>query len=125
MLIPAKAAAYPIANMKAPPEGAPLALVYPVAFDGTGQPVRFDLMDEITERVIDCVQTVFIDNSANAASVRLQFDQFQIALVVPANKQAWLPVLAAAYPTFTMSTATVNIVIPMCFYNVPMPSIIY
>lgn len=109
-----------IYNMMLPQMG-PRAI--PITVDHTSDDdVNIDLSALVRDGVVDYVSGAFIDNSENAAELILEVDGGTGQQVkVPANSQAYLPVLSVNPPKFiSRTTATGGLYIPIIFYNVPM-----
>lgn len=80
-----------------------------------------DLEKELTNGTIDQIQSVYIDNSANANSFTLTFLGSGQRIVVPAGAQNMYPVLAPAPLRYKAATTIAAVIVPISFTNVPLP----
>jgi hypothetical protein len=116
-------------NLAVPLQG---SRIVPVDLDFTatgsnGLPIAFDLAQEEERGALDMVQSVFIDNSLNAQSIRLTLAGVGGAghtIGLPANFQGYFPLPVEGIARFTAST-TGLIIIPMIFYNVALPYFVW
>jgi len=110
---------FPVSNGYAP-AGGPRAL--PITLDFTAvASISTDLVQEIEAGVINMVQSIYVDNSANPNALTIIFDQTQQKLVVPANAQGIFPVITPKdAPRFVAST-NAGAVVGVILLNVPMP----
>ncbi len=105
-------------NAQLPKEG---PKTIPVLVDlRTATSVLVDLTQQQMTAKISYIQTVFVDNSLNTASVSITADTTGQILRVPAGTQAYLPILAPIPPRFTIATAGA-VIVPIQFLNIPMP----
>lgn len=113
------------ANMQYPLEGAKM-LEWPVMLSGAGVYTETDLFEELANNQISQIQSVFIDNSLNAASFRITFKALQTpgyTVNVPAYWQGWWPVAVPAGNVVFRATGTAGATVPVILSNVPMPYI--
>lgn len=73
---------------------------------------------------IEFIQSLYIDNSLNAASLSVQCDITNQIITIPHNSQAYVPVLVSERAKFTFSTSG-GVVVPVCFLNCPSPLAIW
>lgn len=106
-------------NQIMPPGGFVKAM--PVKFEltaNTPQEMNFEI--PISRKVIDQVQSVYIDNSANDVPfVLVSRNTFQ-SISAPARSQGWYPLLCGN-PPILVASATQPIDVDCIFINVPMP----
>lgn len=111
--------AFPVSNGYAPQNG-PRAL--PISLDFTNQTFyQLDLVQEVEADVINIVQSIYVDNSANLNPVTFLFDQTNQRLVIPAGAQGTWPVITPKdAPRFVVSTTQAAVVVNFILLNVPM-----
>lgn len=112
--------AFPVSNGYAP-QGGPRGL--PISLDFTGQAsYAIDLVQEVEANIINMVQAIYVDNSANANALTIIFDQTNQRIVVPATAQGIWPVITPKEaPRFVASTTQAAVVVNLLLLNVPMP----
>jgi len=112
---------FPVSNGYAP-AGGPRAL--PIAFDfSTTSPQATDLVQEIEANIINMVQSIYVDNSNNANTLTITFDQTNQKIVVPATAQGIWPVITPKdAPRFVLATTPAGgLIVNIILLNVPMP----
>lgn len=101
------------------PAGGPKVL--PVRLDFTSsQAINVDLGQVNTLGKIGFVQSAYIDNSGNTASLTLVGSLLGQKIIVPAGAQMFTPLLLPNPPQMVASS-TGNVIVPMFLLNVPMP----
>lgn len=110
-----------IFNGLAPAE-LPKALPHSFDFSAVSS-IHFDLRKARDEAKIAWVQTVYIDNSANAQPISVKSAITNQTVTCPPNCQGYFPVLAAE-PDFILST-TGGVVVLLQFINVMMPASVW
>lgn len=110
---------FPMPNTQKPVSG-PIGL--PITLDFTGITTQdIDLALELQSGTIDYVQSVYIDNSANANALTLTFGGAQYKIVCKANFQGIFPVIApVGIVRFTAACAG-NPKIPIILFNTVVP----
>lgn len=74
--------------------------------------------------VIDFFQSIYVDNFNNGSAIEIDCNITGQRVIVPANSQAWLPLLAPNPAVFTFqSTGAVDVTVFLC--NMAMPAIVY
>jgi hypothetical protein len=113
-------AAFPIFNGYAPVSGGAKGM--PITFDfSTLASIDFDLIIESASGLMENVQSMWIDNSANPRSLTLTFTQTGQRVVVPKFAQGTWPVSSPDGLRCTISTtAQDGLKIPVILLNVPM-----
>jgi len=113
----------PVYNGCPPLEG-PKAVPFVCGFSALITSIPIDLTLLFERKSITQIQTVFIDNSANAQEFTLTSLGTNQAIVAGANSQGYYPVLATVPPKFTASTpGAVNV--SLQFLNVPMAAAVW
>jgi len=84
----------------------------------------FDLVAEQADDVIEYIQSIYIDNSANAQPVAFTFGTSNQKVQIPANSQGYLPVLCPNPPHFTVS-ATAAGTVNFLLLNNPVPATVW
>lgn len=84
-----------------------------------------DLEDPISKDKIEFVQSVYIDNSLNAAPLILTCGITNQSIQCPANAQGYFSVLAPNPAKFTAASTTTNLVIPIFFLNFPVAALVW
>lgn len=112
--------AFPVSNGYAP-QGGPRGM--PIALDFTNQAsYAIDLVQEIEQNTLNMLQSIYVDNSANANALTIIFDQTNQRLVIPATAQGIWPVITPKdAPRFIASTTQAAVVVNLILLNVPMP----
>lgn len=110
--------AYPIHNGKIPrPEEGPRAL--PVVFALAGATMaRIGL--SLADYHLAFVQSMFVDNSANAQALTVTFPETGQIVVIPKNSQGFVPVLFSGLNLTAEAATTGGVNIPVKFLNIPM-----
>lgn len=106
-------------NQVMPPGGFVKAM--PVKFEltaGVQQEMNFEI--PIARKVLDQVQSVYIDNSANDVAFDLVSRNTFQHISAPARSQGWYPLLCGNPPVL-IASATQAIDVDCIFLNVPMP----
>src|SRR5215475_6194048 len=112
---------FPVSNGYAP-AGGPRAL--PITFDfSITSPQAIDLVQEIEANIINMVQSIYVDNSLNANTLTIIFDQTNQKIVVPATAQGLWPVITPKdAPRLVLSTTPAGgLLVNIILLNVPMP----
>lgn len=109
-----------VVNQLMPNGNVAITLPY-VAQTGSGGPDILDLTYALTNKKIDQIQAVFIDNSEGSETFVIEVQSTRMKLKCPAFTQGWFPFLVS-YPnggelTFTGAQHTT----PIFLLNVPMP----
>ena len=81
----------------------------------------FDLTNLEMTGQIDNIQSMFVDNSANSASVSATFSLSNQKVVIPPYSQGWIPIIAPK-PAKVAFASTGGVNVPFFFVNVPMPA---
>lgn len=116
--------AYGIANMVVPASG-PKAIPLTLDFSATAQ-INIDSSQVIQNGVIEYLQGVFIDNSANATAFKLTMNGTGQIIVAPPNSQGYYMILCPNTPQLVANgTQAGGNVVNLIFYNVPMPPIVW
>jgi len=90
----------------------------PVTLDFTNTGTLFDdIFPEMSSSQIETIQSVYIDNSLNAAALSLQFLDTQITITAQPYTQGIYPVISQGALRYKATTAA-GIKIPICFSNV-------
>lgn len=84
-----------------------------------------DLEQPISEDKIEFIQSVFIDNSLNAAALVLSNTMSNQSVICPPLAQAYLTVLAPNPAKFVVTSTTTNLVIPIHFLNFPVAMLVW
>lgn len=109
--------AFPVFNGYAPMQG-PKAL--PITLDFTAvQEIRFDLLLEETNGVIQYIQSIWVDNADNLSPLILTFSQTQQRLVIPAGAQGAWPVITPDQTQVRAQTVG-GVVCQVILLNVPL-----
>lgn len=78
-----------------------------------------DLTQEEALQHLDMVQSVYIDNSANAAAFTLSLFQAQYGITVKAHTQGWYPFIADTPTKYSASTTpAAGLIVGLNFSNV-------
>jgi hypothetical protein len=94
----------------------------PVPFDFTNkQQVSGDLTLEQMQSSIEYVQSIFIDNRANAQPFTIQFSGLQYTIQVKPGRQGIWPVLAAIGALQFTAVSAGGVVVPTIMFNAVMP----
>lgn len=79
-----------------------------------------DLTAELENGALGVIQTVFADNSANAAVLTIACESGQ-NIIVPKSSQGYFPIIAGNPPRFVVSLAAAGQKVTLMFINIPMP----
>ena len=115
-----------IFNASIPKEG-PKALGVVAPFgSGSGRAASFDINLLLTQSqgYMSIVQAVFVDNSLNSDEVAIGVSVIGQSLKVPANAQAYLPLLVPKNATITVASAG-DANVGFVFVNVPLPACVW
>lgn len=104
-------------NSQNMPPGASKSLKYHFTLPANGQ-LTFDLQQQQASGQIENIQTVFIDNSGNAAAITLFSNGPNFNVVCPPYSQGMFPILVSSVPRFVLSGSGTG---SLYFLNVPMP----
>ena len=116
---------YPIFNAQVPKEG-PKALSIVAPFTTAIQSFDVNLLLTQTQLYMSLVQAAFIDNSANSAAVSITIEQLGQTVTVPANSQAYLPLLVTKNSKLVISSpVTGDVNVTVIFLNVPVPAAVW
>lgn len=108
-------------NSKVPSEG-PKCVPIVVDFTTVTNTAAWslDLTNLVNQAKMSYVQTVFVDNSQNPAQLRIVNAQSNQRIIVPANCQAYVPILQPNPPQLTISSVVaVGLTVPLYFLNFP------
>ena len=116
----ANATIFPTQLQRVPP-GCNAKAITVTAQTGLNTYDAFDFAPYYDQGKIDHIESVFIDNSANASPFTVTMNGTQQAIMCPANAQGWFNVIATGKPSVQFYTAGgVNVV--CVFVNVAMPA---
>lgn len=120
----------PISNGTIPPEGPKAVGVVAPFGDGSGnETYSFNALLTETQGFMKSIQSMFVDNSVNGDAVVITARQLGAAITVPANSQAYLPILVAPKDVITISSASGGGDTPspvtVIFVNVPLPAAVW
>lgn len=88
----------------APIQG-PRAITLVLNFTAQINVIIQELFQEDAQKQLDFVQTIHVDNSASGLAISITTDVTQQRLVIPANKQAILPLYCIENPRLTFTKA--------------------
>jgi hypothetical protein len=110
-----------IINALVPREG-PKAVSVPLDFTtATGAPsILIDFTQAYMQTTISMIQSVWIDNFANASPVRLAINNPPQTIEIPPHAQGCFPVISAIRAKI-VATSAGGLVVPCLFLNVPLP----
>lgn len=91
---------------------------------GNATPYILNLADVIETDKLEFVQTLYVDNSANPASISFTFTVSQQKITIPAQSQGYIPVLSPNPPLISVST-TGTPTVRVHFLNAPYPAAIW
>lgn len=118
----AKKPSFGTSNQTVPKEG---PKVVPINVDlTTGAAVLVDLVVDVEMGIISFVQGVFIDNSENTESITVSTETVNQSVTLEAGAQGFVPLFASNTPKFTFQSAGA-VVVPVFFYNVPLPACVW
>jgi hypothetical protein len=101
------------------PMGGPKAIPIPISF-ATVAAWLLDLSNSQQLGHIEYVQTLFVDNSANAAALTIQTDASNQTVIIPPKSQGFVPVLQPNPPKLIVSTTAVaSLVVTIHALNFP------
>lgn len=105
----------------APIQG-PRVITLPFLFTALVNSIVIELFKESTEKQLDFVQTVFVDNQRSALPLTIAADITQHRLYIPAARQAILPIFCIAEPRFTLTKVVVGAdeTVNVSFLNIAM-----
>jgi hypothetical protein len=83
-------------------------------------PVNINLSYEQASDKLEWVQTLYVDNSANPAALKVTFRNTNQAFSVPGGWQGYIPVLAPADNCHAAFSTSGTPVVPVWFLNFPM-----
>jgi hypothetical protein len=113
----------PISNFTPPSvKVGPRAICVPLDFSAEAS-YSITLAGLINARYIDGVQSVFADNSGNAAPLVITTQQGQ-NLIVPAGCQAYLPLITTVPPDIQFASSG-GVLVTVQLLNVPMPAAVW
>jgi hypothetical protein len=112
-------AAIPVFNQLVPAEG-PKLIFLEMDFNGVNQ-YSIDLEQEISQKIIWGVQSVYYDNSRNLSDIELLINVSGQRMTFKAGWQGYRPVLFANPPKGTLNTVSGTGVFSLTLLNVPMP----
>jgi len=109
-----------IYNSLMPPEG-PKGMPVQLDFSTSGS-LLVDFTLPMNQRRISAIQTISVRNWLNTASLTITIQGFSEPFDIPAYTDVVMPIPAANLAKFIFSTTT-NLIIPVTFYNIPLPSV--
>jgi hypothetical protein len=111
-------------NAVLPKEG---PCTYPFNLDFTATTVQeLDFTPEINNGTIGFISGFWCDNSANPVALTVEVQGTGQRVKIPANKQAYMPILSTNDPKLLMTTDSgPDIIIPFYACNFPVWPIIY
>jgi hypothetical protein len=113
----------PIFNALVPHEG-PKALGLVAPFTALLTEFQVNLLLTQSQQFMSMVQAVFVDNSANAATVTISTQTLNQNLIIPPVSQAYLPLLVAKNDVVLVSSlGQVNV--GLIFLNIPVPAAVW
>ena len=119
------AAVFQIANNFAPAwrdgKGGPKALHIPLVFTREVTEVDIELFGRVAEDDLEYIQTMYVDNSLNSASLILKFNGLYQTVTVPPFSQGTFPVLVPRTNPKFSAKSTGGITIDIYLLNVPLP----
>lgn len=97
----------------------------PMTFDWTvSQSYSCDMSYVTTQKQLEYVQTIFVDNSTNAFAITVKEAMLPQTLTVPPYSQAYLPILSGIQPKLTIASAGATGSTKIVFLNIPVtPSV--
>jgi len=111
---------FPLPNTKNPVSG-PVGIPVSLDFTATDN-VRGDLALEQMQGVLDFVQAIYIDNSANTKSLKITFSGLAYSITVKAGRQGVFPVLAQQGAlSWQAQSIGAALVVPVIMFNVQQP----
>lgn len=88
-------------------------------------PYQFDLSLVIQRDILEWVQAVYIDNSANPAPFSLKALISNQSITCPAFSQGYFPMVVPNAPGFIASSPASSLIIPVEFLNFPVPAAVW
>lgn len=114
-------ASWPIAYGEAPKEGS-RSMLQQLNF-AIQNPILINLTSDQEKNRLEFVEVLYVNNSANPNPLIIGTDTTGQSLTIPAGWMGYVPVLSASSnPSFSFTTVTANIIIPVHFISCPMPS---
>ena len=107
-----------IYNALVPKEG-PRTILTPLDFTASAS-ILIDFTQAYENTSFSVVQSVWVDNFANASPVVFTVASTGQTIEVPANAQGVFPVIAAIRPKITITSAG-NVIVPCLWLTVPLP----
>lgn len=104
------------------PHRSPRVLRVSLDFSVTIASIMLDLQEEMLTAQLEFVQTLYLDNAANANGLTVVVGATQQIIKIKANTQGYFPVLAPETAGFQFLTTAAAISVPVHFINVPMPA---
>lgn len=105
------------------PKKGPRSLAQSIDF-GIANPYYIDFVSAVQADKLEWIESIYVDNSLNPAPLKFVFAQSEQSIIVPANAQAYLPVLCPNDPGFTLSTTGTPIV-KIHFLNFAVPAAVW
>ena len=106
------------------PSGGPKAVVVNLLFSGGTTDFLVDFTLAVAAARMSVVQTFFVDNFANPATLQISCASTGQTLEVPAYSQGFFPVLGSQLPKFAIHTVG-GVSVTVIALNVPMPSTVW
>jgi hypothetical protein len=110
-------------NSQVPREG-PRCCKIDVPFTVDDHEFDIDFLLTQAQNFMSLIMSVFVDNSQNASPVTLLSSILLQSLSVPANAQAYLPLLAPKNVRVSVASPGA-VTVPMRFFNVPLPASVW
>lgn len=121
-------AGFPTFNLYWPTQGPRVLEAFRVDFNIGGVALQtFDLLIEEEAGILEGVQSVHVDNFANAAALTLEtLSGPQVRYTIPLGKQAILPVYVSGPLRFRVSTTlAAGLIVPIYWTNFATPAIVF
>lgn len=96
----------------------------PLVFTSSVTAFTFDLNKELSQEIIDNVQSVYVDNGLNSRAVTISITGSNQTIVIPAGAQGAFPLASSDKQNFTVSTSGQGIV-NLWFVNVKLDTAIW
>lgn len=104
------------------PVGGGVGMPDSFVFSGGLTQINRDYNLELMQGVIDFFQSVWIDNSLNNATFRLQAQGLNQIIQVGVNSQGMFPLLMTqGLAAFVAITSVTGSIVPVIFFNTPQP----
>jgi len=113
----------PIFNAQVPKEG-PRGMGIVAPFTNTAIEFDINLLLTQSQQFMSLVQAFFCDNSLNGSSVTIRTGTLNQSVIIPANSQAYLPLLVAKNDTITVSSMG-EVPVTFVFLNVPVAAAVW